>query len=212
MGKKMTGKELVAFARSKIGTPYIYGCKGEKLTREKFEYLQKTYGKNYVWESDAKKIGQVCVDCSGLVSWQTKVMRGSAQWYEKATQRHPISTIDKAPVGALVFMKGHIGIFSGVKNGVPYYIAADGSAYGVREVPLSYNKFTHWLLAEDVFDYEKEDDEVVTKGLIEVNGKEYTVEMINKDGYTYVKTRDIANACGFDVSNKGKIPVLTEKK
>ena len=53
---------------------------------------------------------------------------------------------------------------------------------------------------------------MVSKGLIEVDGKEYTVEMINKDGYTYVKTRDIATACGFDVSNKGKIPVLKSKK
>ena len=25
---KMTGMELVAFARSKIGTPYVYGMKG----------------------------------------------------------------------------------------------------------------------------------------------------------------------------------------
>lgn len=212
MSKKMTGKELVAFARSKIGTPYVYGCKGERLTKEKFEYLQKTYGKSYVWDSDRAKINKVCVDCSGLVSWGTNVMRGSSQWYEKATQRHPISTIDKAPVGALLYMKGHITIYAGYYNGKHWSVGADGSKYGVQEVPITFHKFTHWLLAEDVFDYEQEDDEVVTKGLIEVNGKEYTVEMINKDGYTYVKTRDIANACGFDISNKGKIPVLKSKK
>lgn len=212
MAKKMTGRQLVDFARSKIGTPYLYGCKGEKLTKEKFEYLQKTYGKNYVWDSDAKKIGKVCVDCSGLISWGTNVMRGSSQWYEKATQRHPISTIDKAPAGALLYMKGHITIYTGYYNGKHWSVGADGSKYGVQEVPITFHKFTHWLLAEDVFDYEKEDDEVGSKGLIEVDGKEYTVEMINKDGYTYVKTRDIATACGFDVSNKGKIPVLKSKK
>lgn len=212
MAKKMTGKELVAFARSKIGTPYVYGCKGERLTKEKFEYLQKTYGKSYVWDSDRTKINKVCVDCSGLVSWGTNVMRGSAQWYEKATQRHTISTIDKAPIGALVFMKGHIGIFSGIKNEVPYYIAADGSAYGVREVPLSYNKFTHWLLDEKIFDYAQEDDEVITNETVIVNDKEYTMSIIRKDGVTYIKTRDIANALSLDVSNKGKIPVLKSKK
>lgn len=32
---KMTGKELVAFARSKLNTPYIYGAKGEVLTKDK---------------------------------------------------------------------------------------------------------------------------------------------------------------------------------
>ena len=29
---KMTGMELVAFARSKIGTPYVYGMKGTVMT------------------------------------------------------------------------------------------------------------------------------------------------------------------------------------
>ena len=47
---------------------------------------------------------------------------------------------------------------------------------------------------------------------IEVNGLDYTVQAINKDGYTYIKTRDIATACGFDVSSKGKTPILTKKK
>lgn len=58
----------------------------------------------------------------------------------------------------------------------------------------------------------KEDDEVVENINIEVDGLDYTVSAINKDGYTYIKTRDIAAACGFDVSNKGKTPILTKKK
>ena len=58
----------------------------------------------------------------------------------------------------------------------------------------------------------KEDDEVVENINIEVNGLDYTVQAINKDGYTYIKTRDIAVACGYDVTNKGKTPVLTKKK
>jgi hypothetical protein len=58
----------------------------------------------------------------------------------------------------------------------------------------------------------KEDDEVVENINIEVDGLDYTVSAINKDGYTYIKTRDIAAACGFDVSSKGKTPILTKKK
>ena len=58
----------------------------------------------------------------------------------------------------------------------------------------------------------KEDLEVVENINIEVDGLDYTVSAINKDGYTYIKTRDIASACGFDVSNKGKMPILTSKK
>lgn len=58
----------------------------------------------------------------------------------------------------------------------------------------------------------KEDLEVVENINIEVNGLDYTVQAINKDGYTYIKTRDIAAACGFDVTNRGKTPILTKKK
>ena len=141
---RLTNIGLIDFARSKIGTPYVYGCKGELLTKEKYLTLKKLYG-DLVWKSDADKIGKVCVDCSGLISWYTGRIKGSSQYKDEADDIYAIYTIANAPVGAAVWMKGHIGIFTGFKDGVPYYIAADGSAYGVREVPLSYNNFTYWF-------------------------------------------------------------------
>ena len=36
----MTGKELATFARSKLGTAYVYGMKGDVLTLEKYERLK----------------------------------------------------------------------------------------------------------------------------------------------------------------------------
>ena len=213
MAKKIKASELVEFARSKIGTPYIYGAKGEVLTKEKFDYLQKTYGIDYVWKSDSAKIGKVCVDCSGLISWHCNVMRGSAQWFAKATEKHPISEIDKAPVGALLYMKGHITIYSGFRDGKYWSVGADGSKYGVQEVPITFHKFTHWLLAEDIFEYDtKEDEEVVVQGMIEVDDKEYTISMIYKDDYSYISTRELAKILGYDISNKGQVPILKKKK
>ena len=53
--------------------------------------------------------------------------------------------------------------------------------------------------------------EMVTKEKIIVNGRETLVEMIRKRGTTYVKTRDLAPLVGFEVTNRGRIPVLTEK-
>ncbi|AMJ42339.1 M15 family metallopeptidase [Anaerotignum propionicum] len=53
-----------------------------------------------------------------------------------------------------------------------------------------------------------EDDEVVEKDKLIVNGKEFTVELIRKDGTTYIKTRDIAEVLGLKVGSKGKIPVI----
>ena len=206
---KMTGTELVEFCRSKIGTPYVYGMKGRICTEDDFNHLQQKYGSAYVWDKDKEKVGKVCVDCSGLISWACGTVLGSSQWMAKADKKEPISTLKNAPIGALVWMKGHIGVYSGLKNGIPHYIAADGSAYSVREVPISQNNFTHWLLVSSVFDYEEE--EMVTNEKIIVDGKEHKVDLIRKEGVTYIKTRDIANLVGYDVSSNGKIPVLKSK-
>lgn len=207
MAKKMTGKELVSFCRSKIGTPYVYGMKGKVMTEQNYKFLKNTYGK-MVWLSDRDKIGKVCVDCSGLISWACGVTLGSGQWKARATKINPISPIEKAPIGALVWMQGHIGVYTGMKNGYPYYIAADGSAYGVREVPLRYNKFTHWLLVEDVFKYEMGDDEVVEKDKVEVFGKVVTMKLIRKDGRVYPDIREFCEAVGLEIDNKGRMPVV----
>ncbi len=56
----------------------------------------------------------------------------------------------------------------------------------------------------------QEDDEVIEKDKIIVDGKEFTVELIRKDGTTYIKTRDIAEVLGLKVGSKGKIPVLNK--
>lgn len=207
MAKKMTGKELVSFCRSKIGTPYVYGMKGKVMTEQNYKFLKNTYGK-MVWLSDRDKIGKVCVDCSGLISWACGVTLGSGQWKARATKISPISTIENAPIGALVWMQGHIGVYTGMKNGYPYYIAADGSAYGVREVPLRCNKFTHWLLVEDVFQYEMRDDEVVEKDKVEVFGKVVTMKLIRKDGRVYPDIREFCAAVGLEIDNKGRMPVV----
>lgn len=60
---------------------------------------------------------------------------------------------------------------------------------------------------------EKEvDDEMVEQAKLIVNGKEYTVERILKDGTNYIKIRDIADVLGYEVTSKGSIAVLTNGK
>lgn len=199
----MTNQELAAFARSKLGTAYVYGMKGDILTQEKYDRLKILFGP-LVWDRDKDKIGQVCVDCSGLISWGTGIYRNSQGYHDTAEQVFPISTVNQAPVGAAVWCKGHIGIYIG--NG--RYIAADGSQYGVRIATVKNSGFTHWFLLKDI-DYKEE--EMVTREKLIYNEKEFTVEMIRKDGVTYVKTRDIANVLGLSVGSKGKIPVLASK-
>ena len=58
---------------------------------------------------------------------------------------------------------------------------------------------------------EQEDDEMVEKSKIIVNGKEVPVKRILKDGTNYIAVRDVGDALGYAVSNKGSIPVLKSK-
>ena len=53
--------------------------------------------------------------------------------------------------------------------------------------------------------------EMVEKSKIIVDGKEFTVDRILKDGTNYIKVRDLAAALDLDVSNQGSIAVLTRK-
>lgn len=203
----MTGQELVAFAKSKLGVPYVYGMKGEVMTLAKYNQLKSMYG-DLVWNSDKNKVGKVCCDCSGLISWATGIVRNSQGYHDTALEVQPISTINKAPIGAAVWQKGHIGIYIG--NGE--YIAEDGSAYGCRKNKLSKASFTHWLRLKDIdYTVKQEVDEVVEQAKLIVNGKEYTVERILKDGANYIKIRDIADVLGYEIGNQGSTAVLTKR-
>ena len=197
----MNNIELVRFAESKIGTAYVYGAKGEVLTESNYNNLKRTYG-DMVWDSDRNKIGQVCVDCSGLISWATGIIRNSNGYHDTAVEVHPISTISKAPIGAAVWQKGHIGIYTG--NGT--YIAADGSAYGVRRNSLSKASFTHWLILKDITYLEEQgENEVVEKSKMIVEGQEMPVERILKDGSNYIKATDFSSAMGLEIGHNGNV-------
>ncbi len=200
----LTNIGLVAFVKTKLGTPYVYGAKGKVLTQANFNYLQNTY-RQYVPNSDESKVGKICVDCSGLISWYTGKIKSSAA-FAAESKRQPINTISLAPIGAAVWRQGHIGVYIG--NGE--IIEARGSQFGTVRTKVGQRDFTHWFLLKDI-EYVEEDVEMVEKGKIIVDGEEQVVEMIRKDGITYIKTRDIANVLGLKVGNKGSVPTLETK-
>lgn len=153
-----TAQGLIEFAKSKIGTPYVYGAKGTVMSLEQIRELRRTYGSNCVWYSDDNKAGKVCVDCSGLISWYTGIIRGSGQYKSTAVEVIPISQRTNKHIGWAVWMNGHIGVYLGNDT----YIAADGSAYGVRIAKLSQNRFTHLLKLCDI-DYGEGTKQTVTE-------------------------------------------------
>lgn len=203
---KLTNIGLVKFVKGKLGTPYVYGMKGKVMTQANFKYLQEEHGVKNVWNSDEMKVGKVCVDCSGLISWYTGKIKGSSQ-FKAESNAHPISTIDSAPIGAAVWRDKHIGVYIG--NGE--IIEARGSKYGVVRTKVKDRDFTHWFLLNDI-EYLEEDEEMVTTEKVIVDGVEYEVPMIRKNGKTYLETRGACTLFGFKVSNKGKIPVVDTKK
>lgn len=153
-----TAQGLIEFVKSKIGTPYVYGAKGTVMSLEQIRELRRMYGSNCVWYSDDNKAGKVCVDCSGLISWYTGIVRGSGQYKSTAVEVIPISQRTNKHIGWAVWMNGHIGVYLGNDT----YIAADGSAYGVRIAKLSQNRFTHLLKLCDI-DYGEGTKQTVTE-------------------------------------------------
>lgn len=57
----------------------------------------------------------------------------------------------------------------------------------------------------------KEDDEVIEKAKIIVEGEEIDIERILKDGINFVKLRDLAEIFGYDISFEGSTAILTKK-
>lgn len=129
-----TGNGLVAYAKSKIGTPYFYGCKMKPLTeaymRQMHELYPSTVTTLYMAKARLKgMVGKVCTDCSGLIGGYRDKQIGSAQLYSTAKARLNINDYQKFANGVVLWRKGHVGVFFSV-NGFPYVIEAKGINYG----------------------------------------------------------------------------------
>lgn len=147
----MTGNELVAFARGKIGTPYVYGMKGKVLTQKTYDRLRILFGP-LVWESDAAKIGQVCVDCSGLISWGTGILRNSQGYHDTADAVFPIAADGSA---------------YGVRIGT---VAGSGFTHWFRLKDIAYERKEDEMVTKETIFY---NDKAYTVSLIRKDGVTY---------------------------------------
>ena len=178
-----TASGLVSFVKDKLGTAYVYGAKGEVLTKDKYSMLRSMYG-DMVWQTDILKVGKVCVDCSGLISWYTGTVRNSTDYKNTATKVLTIDKISQAVPGCAVWQQGHIGVYIG--NGE--VIEARGSAYGVVKTKVKERSFTHVLWLKDI-DYTSAQ-----------KSAEATVACYPKCPYTGVSIVDGLKSIGADSS------------
>ncbi len=201
----LTNVGLVEHAKATLGTNYVFGMKNTIMTQANYTYLFNQYGSEYVWVSDADKIGTICVDCSGLISSYTGKTKNSTSYKNESTA-YTIDTIDKAPIGSAVWRSGHIGIYIGDGE----IIEARGSAFGTVQTKVSERDFTHWFKLVDI-EYEEEYE--VEDTTILIDGKEYELEAVMIENYTFVKFRDLEKVSGFSVGwdNDLKLASLTTK-
>ncbi len=141
-----TGQGLVNFAKSKVGTPYFYGLKMQKLTEKIMSDMHKAYPSTvtaaYMNKARVKKmVGKVCVDCSGLISAYTGHALGSSQLYAQAYTRLKMSTYKDWANGVVVWRKGHVGVFL-KENGKYYVYEAKGIDYGTVRSTFDKSKWT----------------------------------------------------------------------
>ena len=130
----LTGKGLVSYAKSKLGTPYFYGSKMTKLTEAFMQQMHKLYPGTvtdaYMAKARAKKqVGKVNVDCSGLIAAYTGKNLGSAQLYSSAKKRLSVNDYKNWADGVVVWRKGHVGVFF-QEGGKYYVIEAKSINYG----------------------------------------------------------------------------------
>lgn len=162
----MRATEYIKDLKKRVGSPYVYGVKQNKehnkvTSRAEIINLQKIYGKGYVWDSDVNKAGGTCCDCSGFVDYQFQKGYNSTMLNLKADNVVSIrkkngsldaSKLKSVPLGAVLWQKGHVGVFIGYNGSTAYYIAQDGSRANCRIAKVKDSGFTHALYNIEGYD------------------------------------------------------------
>lgn len=131
----LTGSELVEYAKSKVDTPYFYGCLMEALTNEKAISLANSFPSivtpNYLAKAIVKgQIGKINTDDAGLIYGYTKKKLSAPQLYYTAKARLNIDYSSDWADGVIVWRMGHVGVFYHNLNNEPIVIEAKDINYG----------------------------------------------------------------------------------
>lgn len=210
---KLTGQELADFALTKLGTPYVYGAKGASgaLTSAKLNSLISSYPSVFtnIYITKAKRlVGQVCCDCSGLISWYTDKVLGSAQLYSQAYTRLLIKDIDKFAPGVVLWKSGHVAVYVG--DGKYIEVECKGIDYGcvkddARSRGFEYGLTFSWM----TYDY-TEKVEGTWKGVNPYMEPEITISRGSTDeGVKWVQWE--LKEAGYDLDVDGDCGAVTDK-
>jgi len=165
----LSGRGLVEYCISKLGTPYFFGAKMEILTNALMAAMHQRYPGTVTdkYMTKAKQKGQVGkenTDCSGLPGAYRGKQLGSAQLYQTAYTRLSVNEYKKWADGVICWRSGHVGVFAKI-DGKYYVLEAKGIDYGVVQSVFDPNKWTCGLTFSDIdYSYEAPVEEKVWKG------------------------------------------------
>ena len=155
---------LVEYCKAQIGSPYWYGCFGQKATRQLYVSKGGQYPSHYTARDFGRQIaeGRKVHDCIGLVKgymWcasptdEKPVYKSNgfpdcsadAQFERSKFKGHTMATLPEV-AGVLVFMRGHVGVYIGGGK----VIEARGHAYGVVETKLKSRPWKRWAYIDEI--------------------------------------------------------------
>ena len=151
MAIERTAQNLATFCLQVVGTPYWFGCFGQKADRslynsKKAQYPQYYPPKSWTEASFTDDFEKRVTDCAGLFKWflwsdnmtnKNPTYKASEDWgsdtlYKKCTEKGKIGTLPANKIGIGVFkvkngVRTHVGVIVDDSGTV---VEAKGHAYG----------------------------------------------------------------------------------
>lgn len=129
--------KVIELSNEKIGLEYVWGGKGEIMTKERLNELINYYGISHYPLNKDDYIGKQAFDCSGLTYYTYKQITGIDIGYSTREQKEVLKDykvdIKNLQPGDLIFTPGHVVLYIG-KGKIIH--AASKSSYpsgGVKE-------------------------------------------------------------------------------
>lgn len=130
--------KVISLAKEKEGGEYIWGGKGEIITKERLEELISEYGESYYPLDKKEYIGKQGFDCSGLTYWVYNKITGVNIGYSTIEQKDVLKdykvSMDELQPGDLIFTTRHVVMYIG-KGKIIH--SAGRSAYPIGGIKIN---------------------------------------------------------------------------